>query len=456
MTNRTVSLIASITLAGVLFGCSENPTASEPLVPSRMTEASSTHISAVAGTSVGRPSVIVRDRNGSPMKGVSVSFRVVVGSGSLNDTEAVTDASGIATAGEWTLSKTAGLNMVSATSGSLRVDFAGFGLAGPPAIVIKEAGDEQYGLPGSPLVFPPTVSVRDANDNPVGGAVVTFEVTGGGGSLSGSSTAVSDASGLARYEGWVIGSNGAQSLSATVSGVPPVTFTATVTTDPCGPSMRLFNGSTGDVALGGYACALPDGRLANLFSFNGGGAYTFELTGATFDAVLTVMTSGGIPVAEATRSSVGATALKVFLAKGDYLVRVTSKSVIKEGTYKLVATPNDPFLTGCEEVFIMLGTTTSQRLGPGDCEPRRGLFADYYRIYLPAGTRMTVTMSSNDVDNALVIADSGGYVYDATESSTLYDGVYGARLIFTAAKSDYYVITATTAYFSGEYELSVR
>ena len=82
-----------------------------------------------------------------------------------------------------------------------------------------------------------TVLVRDGLGNPVVGANVTFAITVGGGSLipSGAASATSvvvatGASGTATAPQWKLGSNpGLNSLSASVSGVTPITFSVTAT-----------------------------------------------------------------------------------------------------------------------------------------------------------------------------------------------------------------------------------
>ena len=76
--------------------------------------------SATAGTAVSTPpSVIVNDANGNPVPGVSVTFAVASGGGSVTGSPATTNAAGIATVGSWTLGATAGANTLTATSGSL-------------------------------------------------------------------------------------------------------------------------------------------------------------------------------------------------------------------------------------------------------------------------------------------------------------------------------------------------
>lgn len=77
---------------------------------------------ATVGTAVASPpSVIVKNEtnnNTVVVSGVSVTFAVVSGGGSVTGSPATTDSNGVATVGSWTLGTTAGPNTLTATSGS--------------------------------------------------------------------------------------------------------------------------------------------------------------------------------------------------------------------------------------------------------------------------------------------------------------------------------------------------
>jgi hypothetical protein len=66
-----------------------------------------------------RPSVLVRDQRNAPMAGVTVTFAVAEGGGSLTGASPATDAAGVATVGSWTLGPNPGPNSLTATVGSL-------------------------------------------------------------------------------------------------------------------------------------------------------------------------------------------------------------------------------------------------------------------------------------------------------------------------------------------------
>jgi len=71
---------------------------------------------AMAGTQVPvPPSVLVKDGQGNPIANATVSFSVIEGGGSLTNSVATTDASGVATVGSWTLGGVANPNTVQAT-----------------------------------------------------------------------------------------------------------------------------------------------------------------------------------------------------------------------------------------------------------------------------------------------------------------------------------------------------
>lgn len=97
-----------------------------------------------------------------------------------------------------------------------------------PASIAISAGDQQQAAPGQSVSIAPAVVVRDAEQRPVSGAVVSFAVTSGGGTVQDASP-VTDASGIARLGRWTLGPTGDQRLSATVASLAPVTFRATVT-----------------------------------------------------------------------------------------------------------------------------------------------------------------------------------------------------------------------------------
>jgi len=114
--------IAPLALAGLMalqMSCGGD--SSGPGISVSSIEAnSSTTISAAPGTQVAElPSVIVRDAGGNAVGGVTVTFAVTSGGGSVTGAKAVSTADGVATVGSWTLGQTAGVNTMTATAAGL-------------------------------------------------------------------------------------------------------------------------------------------------------------------------------------------------------------------------------------------------------------------------------------------------------------------------------------------------
>jgi hypothetical protein len=92
---------------------------------------------------------------------------------------------------------------------------------------VKEQGDGQTATAGLPVAIEPQVRVTDEFGNAIEGMTVTFAVASGGGSATGT-TPATDADGLASVGSWTLGPNpGTNELTASVTGVTPVTFEAT-------------------------------------------------------------------------------------------------------------------------------------------------------------------------------------------------------------------------------------
>jgi hypothetical protein len=180
---------------------------------------------ALAGTAVAvAPSVIVRDTASNPLAGVPVRFTVTGGGGTIADTLPVTNASGIASPGSWTLGAP-GLNTLTASLAGLPdVGFQATGTVGAPDTVLVVSGNTQSGTAGQALAAPLVVEVRDSAGNPVPDVAVSWATLDG--SIA-PTTGTTDASGLAQAT-WTLGVNRiTQTATAAVSGLTPAVFTAT-------------------------------------------------------------------------------------------------------------------------------------------------------------------------------------------------------------------------------------
>ena len=177
---------------------------------------------AVAGTEVATaPSVLVTDDSGNPVSGLTVTFAVTSGGGSVTGATASTGDDGIATVESWTLGADVGANTLTATCAGVSgspVTFTATGVAGAASRMVVNAGNDQTATAGTAVATAPSVLVTDAGNNPVAGVAVTFAVASGGGSVTGAS-ATTNASGIATVGSWTLGTTaGANTLTATSAG----------------------------------------------------------------------------------------------------------------------------------------------------------------------------------------------------------------------------------------------
>ena len=112
---------------------------------------------------------------------------------------------------------------------------------GPPAALTVLSGATGDGAAGAVLATPLSVKVADAQGRAVGGAIVSFSIKGGGGSLSATAD-TSDAQGTALVT-WTLGTMvGEGRVEARVSGVTaPAVFVANIKAGPASALQRVSN-----------------------------------------------------------------------------------------------------------------------------------------------------------------------------------------------------------------------
>ena len=181
----------------------------------------------LTGETLMNPFVVeVRDQNGNPLGGITVTFVVSAGDGSLTDTSVDTDANGLAQS-TLTLGSEPGTNTVEASVEEITepVTFNAEASLPPPMPTALSiiSGYNQNGLTGETLADPFVVEVRDQNGDPLEGVTVTFTVSAGGGSLSDTSVDT-DANGLAQTAMTLGNDPGTNAVEASVE---EITETAT-------------------------------------------------------------------------------------------------------------------------------------------------------------------------------------------------------------------------------------
>ncbi|HEX5385797.1 MAG TPA: Ig-like domain-containing protein, partial [Gemmatimonadales bacterium] len=172
-------------------------------------------------------SLVVRasDAAGNPVAGASVTWSVT-GGGSVSAPTTATDAAGL-TAVQRILGPNAGAQAaVARTAGvSAPVIFTATATAGSAARISIISGNNQSAAAGSALPAPLVVRIVDADANGVPGRSVAWVIGQGGGSAN-PATSKTDANGQASTS-WTLGpAAGTNTLTAVVSDVGSVVFTA--------------------------------------------------------------------------------------------------------------------------------------------------------------------------------------------------------------------------------------
>ncbi len=217
--------VAPVFAAMILASCAKDLSTGPRLAT--LIEVSGDGQAGAIGSPLAQPLVIkVLDQAGTPVEGEIVVWQVTAGGGSVSPSQTTTDANGL-TSTSLRLGTTIGPNRVVATLGDLDpVVFNASATAAPPTKLTQVGGDGQSAVVGTQLPLDLSVQVTDAVGNPKSGVLVTFAITSGGGTVSATS-AISDATGTASIH-WTLGTTaGTQTAAALVSGLTPVTFTAT-------------------------------------------------------------------------------------------------------------------------------------------------------------------------------------------------------------------------------------
>jgi hypothetical protein len=364
----------------------------------------------------------------------------------------------------WRAAASAALPFALACGGG---DDGGTGPGRSAAALSVRGGDNQTAEAGAPVSVAPSVFVTDAAGAPVANVVVTFAVASGGGTLTGAQ-ATSDASGAATLGGWTLGAApGENTLRATAPGVPgAVTFRATATLpDVCAvrQPFTLAAGASGVLAT--TDCLLNVGAYVDFHgtTLPAGASLRFTMTSSAVDALLTFVTSDGVPVAvndDATDTETTAS-FRVIARAGSYVLGATSFERGEVGPYTLASTPVSTDVARCEEVFITPGVSTAQALQPTDCASPADasgarLYSDQYLIWLQAGRAYTLELTSTAFDAylRLVGPDNATVAQNDNATATGRD----ARIAFTPTRSGFHLIDAGAAAraSTGAYVLGIQ
>jgi Bacterial Ig-like domain (group 2) len=167
-----------------------------------------------SGTST-QATAYVTPPSGTPTPATDVTW------GISNPSVATISATGLITG------KLAGTSLIQATSAGLTAKLGITVVPGAPTAVIIYQGNGQQAVAGTQVSDPLCTNVKDAAGNLIIGAVVTYTVMTGGGTIAEPTSPKTANDGIARSGLWTLGFGSAtQTVLATAPGATPVTFTA--------------------------------------------------------------------------------------------------------------------------------------------------------------------------------------------------------------------------------------
>ncbi|HSR92224.1 MAG TPA: hypothetical protein VLK88_13035 [Gemmatimonadales bacterium] len=330
---RRIVLVSALAYLVACSGGDSGGTGPTPKIASSVGISAGTNQSVEVATAVPvPPAVVVRDQNGDPMSGVDVTFTVQSGGGTITGGTATTGANGVATVGSWTLGTLAGANTLrGSVTGLTPATFTATATAGVATALALPTAPSAIVPSGGAFPQQPVVQLRDVygNDRAQAGVPVTVAIATGGGTLNGTLTENTDATGAANFTNLtIIGTVGPRTLTFTSTGLTsvasgvidvqvgtPATIVATTSTILGGtvgqpvsnrPTVQVFDGSGNPVV----------GATVTFTVTSGGGSVTggSVATGLGGIAQVTSWTLGAVAGDNTLDASVGALPSVTFTA----------------------------------------------------------------------------------------------------------------------------------------------
>ena len=335
-----------------------------PAVPTVLSIISDDNQEGVTGESLMDSFVVeVRDQYDAPMAGVTATFAVTSGGGSLSAATVITDANGRAES-TLTLGSEPGTNSVEVRVEGISqtVTFTAEASLPPPAptsLSIVSGGD-QSGLVGQALANSFVIEVRDQYDGPTTGVTVTFAVTAGSGSLS-ATAAITNAIGRAESTLTLGSDPGTNSVEVSVEGISQaVTFNAEANLPPPVPTSL-------SIVSGGDQSGLIGEALANSFVIEVRDQYDKPMTGATVTFAVTAG-NGSLSATAAITNAIGRAESTLTLGSepGTNSVEVSVEGISQTVAFNAEASLPPPVPTS---LSIVSGSDQSDLIGEALASP---------------------------------------------------------------------------------------
>ncbi len=264
-----LSILAPVVMLGIVTqGCGDGGTGPDT-TPAAVVIVSGNNQTAQVGTALGSPLVVrVTNAAGGALSGITVTWSVLAGGGTLGSASSTTDAQGQAQV-TYTVGATAVANQVRGTvqgAASLTATFGATASAvidNTPAVITVVSGDNQSAFAGEPLGSQLVVRVANAANQVLQNVTVSWTVVQGGGAL-GSATSTTNAQGQATNSYTVGASVGANQVQAAVQANTSINTTFNATAQDATPAvMSIVSGNNQSATVGN---ALPNPlvvRVAN-------------------------------------------------------------------------------------------------------------------------------------------------------------------------------------------------
>jgi YVTN family beta-propeller protein len=329
-----------------------------------------------------------------------------------------------------------------------------------PTALVAAAGGGQSQAVATRLTQPLRARVTAADLLGVKGVAVRFQAVAGGGSVR-DSVVVTDSAGYAEDSVTLGTVTGAQSFTATVSGLPVVTFAATAVAGPISAATSVVSVSSATVASGAAATltlqakdsagnTLATGGDSVRFTATGGGstgtigpttdhgdgAYTASFVAESAGTATTIgATVNGVP----TASTVAVTVVPGNTVAARSVITVSPDTILSGATGAIVlqakdSAGNDITTGGLTVVFNHTGGTSTGTIAPSPATDNGdGTYTATFTGLL-AGTATTIggTVDSVPVASTLpTITVRPGTISTATSVVTVSDSTVAAGAVDT-------------------------
>jgi hypothetical protein len=336
--------------------------------------------------------------------------------------------------------------------------------SGPGATsVTGVAGDNQSGTKGASLPVPLSFTALGSDGLPIEGVTVTWSATPTGAAAFAPTSGPTDANGIASTNVVLGATVGTITMQASLNGVSPVVFHATVL-DPCsfitpvtfGQSINgaltttdclLFQGWYYDF----YSLQLPSGQQNIRISMHGAG--TFDDT--YLDVFTNIDDLGRVAFDDdSILGQAGARNAQLdIITPGDttYAIGANSYDQFETGDYTLATETRTSALNGCRPVWVMRGIAVTDTMKATDCADSSATpkYYEVARMVLFSGTVVTISEKSIAFNASLELYQfnpvTGVRTLIASNDDSLPGSNTNAFLQHTVAASNYHDIIISTS-----------